>query len=57
MANLDQIMRWEDGAMDHAEEITFFQALVDSGEAWSLQGMYGRQAMRLIQAGEVHHQR
>lgn len=31
-----------------------WQYLVDSGLAWSLQGSFGRQAMRLIDAGEIH---
>ena len=31
-----------------------WQYLVDSGLAWSLQGYFGRQAVRLIEAGEIH---
>ncbi len=50
---LSQMMAWEDGTLSHAETVTLFQALVDNGMAWSLQGMYGREAMRLIRAGEV----
>jgi hypothetical protein len=47
------IMRYEDGEMDEAEMIAFFQRLVDSGLAWKLQGSYGRMAMRLIENGQV----
>jgi hypothetical protein len=57
MPNIDQIMRYEDGQMDDDETIEFFQALVDSGAAWSLQGSYGRMAMHLIRAGLVRHAR
>ncbi len=47
------IMRYEDDSMSNAEVITFFQYLVDSGEAWALQGHYGRMAHSLIAAGLV----
>ena len=47
------MMRWEDGDLTEAETIELFQSLVDSGLAWQLQGMYGRQAKALIDAGLV----
>jgi hypothetical protein len=37
--------------MSDEEEITFFQALINNGMAWTLQGMYGRRATELIKAG------
>ncbi len=52
MPDIDQIIRWEDGEMDRDEEIIFFQGLVESGLAWTLQGRYGRRAAQLIQQGE-----
>lgn len=49
---VDKIMAYEDGEMDSNEEIiAFFQELIDSGLAWSLQGSYGRMAAALIKAG------
>lgn len=45
--DIDQLMRWEDGAMDEAEELDFFKALVASGLVYQLQGMYGRRAHAL----------
>jgi hypothetical protein len=50
---VEEIMRFEDGEMETEEVIDFFQRLVDSGLAWSLQGSYGRMASSLIEAGYV----
>ena len=49
------IMGYEDGSLDQDEEIELFQHLVDTGQAWTLQGMYGRQAQRMLDAGLIHH--
>jgi hypothetical protein len=46
-----KIMAWEGGEMDQAQEVEFFQELIDNGMAWTLQGMYGRNAQALIEAG------
>ena len=46
-------MRYEAGEMSEDEVIELFQALVNSGMAWSLQGHYGRMATHLIEAGVV----
>lgn len=48
-----EIIRYENGEMDEAEMIEFFQGLVDSGLAWTLQGHYGRTANDLLQAGLI----
>ena len=53
MTMVDQIIRYEEGEMTHEEVVTFFQGLVNTGLAWSLQGHYGRTAMALIEEGLV----
>jgi len=49
-----KVVRYEDGEMDEAEMVEFFQELVDTGAVWHLQGAYGRAAERLIEEGLVH---
>lgn len=46
-------MLYEAGECDQDEIVAGFQALVDSGLAWQLQGHYGRTATQLIEAGLV----
>lgn len=50
---VDKIMKWEDGRMTDTEIIEFFAELVKTGQAWRLQGSYGRMAQRLIDAGYI----
>lgn len=54
MADVGKIIAYEQGEMDEDETIEFFQELIDSGLAWSLQGSYGRTATALIRAGLCH---
>ena len=48
---VDKIMDFESGEMNDQEVIEFFQELIDTGQAWSLQGSYGRTAQALIDEG------
>jgi hypothetical protein len=50
---VSKICRYEEGKMSEEEIISFFQELVNSGVAWTLQGHYGRMAMSLIEDGVV----
>ena len=54
MQLIDEIIAYESGALDEESTVELFQRLVDSGDAWTLQGSYGRMATRLIAAGLVH---
>jgi len=51
--HIDAMMAWEEGELDEEGEAELFQHLVDTGLAWSLHGMYGRHAQRLIEAGVI----
>lgn len=56
---LEPIIRWEQGDLDPGvrdgpEMVELFQRLIDTGLAWELQGIYGRTAKRLIDAGLCH---
>ena len=51
MGYFEAMMKWEDGELTEEETVTLFQALIDDGIVWGLQGMYGRRAERLIDAG------
>jgi hypothetical protein len=47
------VIAYENGEMDEAETIEFFQRLVDNGMAWQLQGSYGRTAETMIRLGLI----
>ena len=49
--NVDDIIDYENGDMDWDRLVDFFQNLIDTGMAWSLQGVYGRMAQSLIEEG------
>ena len=46
-----QMIEYEMGNLDDTETVLFFQELIDTGMAWSLQGSYGRMARALIEEG------
>ena len=46
---INDVIKYEEGSMSNDEVISFFQYLVNSGIAWSLQGHYGRMAMYLLE--------
>ncbi len=50
---MNNIIAWETGTLDPDDVVPFFQALVDTGLVWTLQGAYGRQATAMIDAGEI----
>ena len=51
---VDKIMAYESGTMHTEEEVLeLFQELVDTGQAWTLQGHYGRTASALLKAGLI----
>jgi hypothetical protein len=52
---VDKIMAYESGEMSEEEIVDFFQELIDTGLAWTLQSSYGRMALALIKAGHCHH--
>ena len=49
--NVDDIIDYENGDMDWDRLVDFFQNLIDTGMAWTLQGVYGRMAQSLIEEG------
>lgn len=52
MDSIDKIIAYEQGELNYRETVELFQALINSGAAWQLQGHYGRTATALIDAGE-----
>jgi hypothetical protein len=49
---IDKIIAYEEGTLDDEDIIDLFQTLIDTGQAWTLQGSYGRMAASLIEAGQ-----
>ena len=53
MIDVNKIIAYEEGSLSEQETLELFQELVDSGDAWTLQGHYGRTAKYLIDAGLI----
>jgi hypothetical protein len=47
------IIAWEHGELDYDGTVELFQHLVDNGHVWTLQGVYGRTALRMIRHGDI----
>jgi hypothetical protein len=51
MTDINKIIDYESGELDFDQTVELFQELIDSGDAWLLQGSYGRMAAQFIDAG------
>ena len=50
---IDLIILYETGEADDHQIMRLFSLLIKSGQAWSLQGFYGRAAAQLIEQGLI----
>lgn len=49
--SISKIIAYESGELSEQETLELFSTLISTGMAWTLQGHYGRMAVRLIEAG------
>ena len=54
MKHLDFIIAYEKGNASDQEIVDGFQAMIDDGTVWKLQGVYGRLAHHLIAMDHCH---
>lgn len=50
---VDKIIAWESGELEGKQTLELFAELIENGQAWSLQGSYGRTASSLIERGLI----
>ena len=50
---VDMIMAYESGELKAEKTLVLFSELIRTGQAWSLQGHYGRTAQGLIDSGYI----
>ncbi len=48
---LGSIIAYEEGGLDDGATLELFGHLIGTGQAWTLQGHYGRTAAALVEAG------
>ena len=48
---IDKIIAYESGELNDTKTLELFRELVKNGQAWTLQGHYGRNATALIEGG------
>ncbi len=53
MTTVDKIIAYETGTLDDEGCLELFAELIANGQAWSLQGHYGRTASHLIEQGYI----
>jgi len=53
---VDKIISYESGELDNIGILELFSDLIKSGQAWSLQGCYGRMAQALIDKGLINRE-
>lgn len=53
MPDIGKIMAYESGELNDDKTVALFQAMVNDGSAWQLQGHYGRTATALLEQGLI----
>jgi len=56
MVDINKLMSFEDGQLNAKDTLELFSELIQTGQAWSLQGFYGRTAKNLIENGYIDRQ-